>query len=72
MRALDERWLAGAILDVHYQEPLPPSSRLWARANVTISPHVGSVSSGKDIVAAFRKELGLLLSQETADKPVTF
>lgn len=70
LHALEEKWIAGAILDVHYQEPLPSTSRLWRHTNVTISPHVGSVSSAKDIVKAFRIELGLLLQNQPADKPV--
>eukprot|EP00011_Vannellida_sp_DIVA3-517-6-12_P011279 CAMPEP_0114613854 /NCGR_PEP_ID=MMETSP0168-20121206/5349_1 /TAXON_ID=95228 ORGANISM="Vannella sp., Strain DIVA3 517/6/12" /NCGR_SAMPLE_ID=MMETSP0168 /ASSEMBLY_ACC=CAM_ASM_000044 /LENGTH=367 /DNA_ID=CAMNT_0001824877 /DNA_START=26 /DNA_END=1126 /DNA_ORIENTATION=+ len=64
LEALDKSWLAGAVLDVHYVEPLPAASRLWHHERVTISPHVGSVSSAKDIVAAFRTEMGLLLRNE--------
>jgi len=38
--ALDEGRLAGAVLDVTDPEPLPPSSTLWDRPNVIITPHV--------------------------------
>ena len=37
--ALDEGTLASATLDVFQEEPLPPSSALWSRPNVTITPH---------------------------------
>ncbi len=40
VRALEERWIAGAGLDVFATEPLPPDSRLWGFPNVVFSPHV--------------------------------
>lgn len=39
-RALREGWIAGAVLDVFEQEPLPPDSELWALENLVISPHI--------------------------------
>jgi D-2-hydroxyacid dehydrogenase (NADP+) len=43
IRALEERWIAGAGLDVFATEPLPPDSRLWKLPNVILSPHVAGV-----------------------------
>jgi D-2-hydroxyacid dehydrogenase (NADP+) len=40
IRALDEKWIAGAGLDVVATEPLPADSRLWDFDNVILSPHV--------------------------------
>jgi phosphoglycerate dehydrogenase-like enzyme len=40
IRALDEKWIAGAGLDVTVVEPLPPTSRLWDFDNVIITPHI--------------------------------
>jgi phosphoglycerate dehydrogenase-like enzyme len=40
IRALDERKIAGAGLDVTAIEPLPKDSRLWDMDNVILSPHV--------------------------------
>lgn len=40
VRALQERWIAGAALDVFENEPLPVESPLWAMENVIITPHV--------------------------------
>ena len=40
IRALNEKWIAGAGLDVTATEPLPPDSRLWDFDNVILSPHV--------------------------------
>jgi len=39
-RALDEKQIAGAGLDVTATEPLPPDSPLWDYDNVILSPHV--------------------------------
>ena len=36
--------IAGAGLDVFEQEPLPPTSPLWAMENVVITPHIGGGS----------------------------
>jgi len=40
LRALDEKRIAGAGLDVTAVEPLPEESRLWDFDNVILSPHV--------------------------------
>ncbi len=40
IRALDEKRIAGAGLDVVANEPLPPESPLWDFDNVILSPHV--------------------------------
>lgn len=39
LRALRERKIAGAALDVFQREPLPPSSVLWKLPNLLITPH---------------------------------
>jgi phosphoglycerate dehydrogenase-like enzyme len=40
IRALDEKHIAGAGLDVTYAEPLPKKSQLWSFDNVILSPHI--------------------------------
>jgi phosphoglycerate dehydrogenase-like enzyme len=42
--ALQKRAIAGAGLDVTEQEPLPPSSPLWALENVLLTPHLSGAS----------------------------
>lgn len=44
LNALDSGRLAAASLDVFNQEPLPLSSRYWDHPDVTITPHVASMT----------------------------
>lgn len=43
--ALAASRVAGAVLDVFGQEPLPADSPMWAAPNVTISPHVSGATN---------------------------
>lgn len=52
LKALQEKRLAGAALDVFPQEPLPADSPLWKQPNVIISPHVAGISKNFDVHAA--------------------
>jgi phosphoglycerate dehydrogenase-like enzyme len=45
IRALEEKLIAHAVLDVFEEEPLPLTNKLWELDNVTISPHFSSHSS---------------------------
>jgi phosphoglycerate dehydrogenase-like enzyme len=40
VRALQENWIAGAVLDVFEKEPLPDDSPLWTLENVLVTPHL--------------------------------
>jgi phosphoglycerate dehydrogenase-like enzyme len=42
LRALQEGWIAGAGLDAHETEPLPPESPFWTAPNTIITPHNGA------------------------------
>jgi phosphoglycerate dehydrogenase-like enzyme len=44
VRALAERRIAGAALDVFAEEPLPPDSPLWAMENVIITAHYAGMT----------------------------
>ena len=46
IRALKEGWIAGAGLDVAYQEPLPPGDPLWTAGNLVVTSHSSGVSEG--------------------------
>lgn len=44
VRALTEKQIAGAVLDVFVQEPLPSNHPFWEMDNVTVTPHLSSRS----------------------------
>ena len=46
IRALEEKRIAGAGLDVVYREPLPPDDPLWSAPNVLITCHSSARSQG--------------------------
>jgi phosphoglycerate dehydrogenase-like enzyme len=43
IKALEQRWIAGAGLDVFSVEPLPLDSPLWKMPEVIISPHIAGI-----------------------------
>lgn len=64
LRALNEGWIAGAGIDAHGEEPLPPESPFWAAPNTIVTPHNGATTAatrrrGYDI---FRDNLGRYLA----------
>jgi glyoxylate/hydroxypyruvate reductase len=58
LSALDAGQLAGAVLDVFEDEPLPSENPLWAHPQVLITPHVASITNpetgAEQIVASLR------------------
>ncbi len=66
LRALRERRIAGAALDVFHQEPLPPGHPLWSLPNVFMSPHSSGLSSLYDerAAAVFEENLRRYLAGE--------
>jgi phosphoglycerate dehydrogenase-like enzyme len=66
VRALEEKRIAGAALDVFHQEPLPPGHSLWHLPNLFISPHSAGLTPHYDERAAsvFAENLQRYLSGE--------
>jgi phosphoglycerate dehydrogenase-like enzyme len=44
IRALEEKWIAGAALDTHFYYPMPPDHPLWRMPNVIMTPHISGSS----------------------------
>lgn len=61
IRALSERWIAAAGLDVHHTEPLRPDDPLLTLDNVVVAPHLGGSTKACDmaLVEATLRALGV-------------
>jgi phosphoglycerate dehydrogenase-like enzyme len=46
IRALRERWIAGAALDVVAEEPLSNKSPLWSLPRLILTPHLSGLTTG--------------------------
>ncbi len=66
IRALKDKKIAGAALDVFPEEPLPQNSPLWKLPNVILSPHISGVTPYYDqrAVALFAQNLQRFISGE--------
>jgi len=53
VHALKTQKIAGAVLDVFQQEPLPADSALWSAPGLTITGHIAAVSRPDDIAGLF-------------------
>lgn len=49
LKALDHKWIGGAILDVFEKEPLPKDSALWTHPQVTVTPHVSGFTTSNQV-----------------------
>jgi len=64
LRALQERWIAGAILDVFAEEPLPPEHPFWGMANLVVTPHISGPSDPGEIAPIFNENLRRFLEDK--------
>lgn len=51
LSALDNQQLAGAVLDVFQQEPLPVKHPFWQHDKVIITPHISAITDQKAVLA---------------------
>lgn len=61
LKALEDRQIAGAILDVFATEPLPPEHPLWRLDNVVITPHISGPTAPEEIAPIFNENLARFL-----------
>ena len=52
VKAIEEGWLSGAILDVFETEPLPRESKLWRMPQVVITPHNSALATVNEVSTA--------------------
>jgi phosphoglycerate dehydrogenase-like enzyme len=61
--AVRDRAIAGAVLDVFRQEPLPSDHPFWTTEGITVLPHIGGLHPRRDEIVArlFADNLGRFL-----------
>ena len=61
--AVQEKRIAGAVLDVFRQEPLPPEHPFWRTEGIQVLPHIGGMHPTRDAIVAelFVDNLGRFL-----------
>lgn len=66
VRALKEKWFAGAVLDAFERQPLPQDSELWNLPNVIVTPRIAGITSQKwpAVLPVFKENLRRFLSGE--------
>jgi len=57
VRALSERWIGGAVLDVFAHEPLSPDHPFWGMPNVVVTPHISGPNVPEEIAPIFNDNL---------------
>jgi glyoxylate reductase len=58
-KALTEKWIAGAGLDVHNKEPTDPNNPLLNLTNIIVTPHIGSATNETRLAMAMRAATNL-------------
>ncbi|XP_060079752.1 glyoxylate/hydroxypyruvate reductase B-like isoform X2 [Ylistrum balloti] len=67
VRAIDNHWIAGAVLDVFEQEPLPYDSKLWSLPNVVITPHMSGPCITELVAKPFTVSYKKYIAGDTLD-----
>lgn len=72
VHALKTQKIAGAVLDVFQQEPLPADSALWSAPDLTITGHIAAVSRPDDIAGLFLQNYERYCSGQTLLHTIDF
>ena len=66
VRALKEKWFAGAVLDAFERQPLPEDSELWTLPNVIVTPRIAGITSEKwpAVLPVFKDNLRRFIAGE--------
>jgi len=65
IQALESGHLAHAVLDVTRKEPLPADNPLWRARNITITPHIASVTNAKSGARLMAENIRRIQAGET-------
>jgi glyoxylate/hydroxypyruvate reductase len=52
VEAVKAKTIAGAVLDVYRQEPLPADHAFWVTEGITVLPHIGGLDARRDEIVA--------------------
>jgi phosphoglycerate dehydrogenase-like enzyme len=72
VEALHQGEIAGAVLDVFREEPLPPESPLWDTPGLTLTAHVAAKSHPPDIARIFIDNYNRFVAGEPLLYPIDF
>ncbi len=70
LRALREKWIAGAALDTHYYYPMPAEHPLWKFENVIMTPHISGSSLSQHFKPRIWEILALNLDRFARGEPL--
>lgn len=64
VQAVQDRTIAGAVLDVYRTEPLPAEHAFWVTEGITVLPHIGGLDAQRDeiVAAMFADNAGRFLA----------
>ena len=64
VEAVRAKTIAGAVLDVYRQEPLPADHAFWITPGITVLPHIGGLDAHRDeiVAALFAENMGRYLA----------
>ena len=72
IEALEDGKLAGGILDVFREEPLPAEHPFWTTKNLTITPHTSAPSLPIDVVPIFHDNYLRLVAGKSLNYLINF
>ncbi|XP_033745111.1 glyoxylate/hydroxypyruvate reductase A-like isoform X2 [Pecten maximus] len=67
IKAIENQWIAGAVLDVFESEPLSRDSELWSLPNVVITPHVSGPCITVPVAKTFTTNYQKYITGDTLD-----
>jgi phosphoglycerate dehydrogenase-like enzyme len=70
LRCLQEKWIRGASLDVHYAYPLPPEHPLWEVPNLIMTPHISGSASSPHFIERIYDIFSQNLGRMAQDQPL--